>query len=299
MYKKIFVINDHSKCEQTYKESIEYLETQPALEEKVATHIWTYRETADLVPQTTTNFGSGHFFPYAESVYEVESSCELALQGFYRQALAGLRSVLELGLLSVYFDVNDTAHIDVQNWLASLEQTPRRKKIFDRLCGLDTFRQFDRRFNLLQRIQDSFGMLDRYVHTRGYEHSGSALNRANFNRFSETSLKHYCDSLGVVVRDVIVVMLLKYPIGLQPLPLTSKFGLNGPVGGLLENHQVELMRCILEPSEKQYLQELSDQNEAVQRTVRHIEQLPDLSEEQWTQQAAEWEEQKKALLFKN
>ena len=286
---KPLIINDHSKCEASYTASQAYLDANSSVQEKLSTHLRTYHEIGDLIPQTLNNLFSGHYFPYAESYYELENSYELALQGFYHYAVIGLRSVLELGLLGIYFAVHDTEHIDVRPWIISQEKTPRRKELFERLQELAAFSAFDGRFQFRKRISDTFDNLDAFVHTRGYRYSSSALTLSNFNQFSEKSLRLYCDLMASVIADVIIAILLKYPIGMQRLFITDKFGLNGPAGGFLEAHQVTLVTSLLLPEERAFLQQLSDQNPDVQKTVRYFESLPDLTAEEWQQQADEWD----------
>ena len=279
------IINDHSKCEDTYTASKAYLETNPDLHERLSIHLRAYDEIGDLIPQTLDNILSGHYFPYSESYYELENSYELALQGFYTYAFVALRSVLELGLLGVYFAVHDTEHVDVRPWMTSQERTPRRKEIFHRLRELVPFEEFNRQFDFEKRILDTFDNLDRFVHTRGYRYSSSALTLSNFNQFSDKSLRRYCDSMVSVVTDLIIAMLLKYPIGMQELFITEKFGLNGPVGGFFEAHQVTFVTSLVHPDERAFLQRLSGENPDVEQTVEYFRSLPDLTEEEWQRQA--------------
>src|SRR2546429_8205913 len=97
----------------------------------------------DLIPATVDNFWSGNLFPYTEAEYELNSSIYFATRGFYKQALNSLRSVLELGLLSVYWDIEDKSHIAIQDWLQSKEDTPFRNKIQKRLLQNTNIKRFD------------------------------------------------------------------------------------------------------------------------------------------------------------
>ena len=51
-----------------------------------------------------------------------------------------------------------------------------------------------------------------------------------------------------VVKVVITLHILQYPIGLQKVDLFSKFGFNPPMLGFLEPHQVDGIRQFLEGS---------------------------------------------------
>jgi hypothetical protein len=286
------IANDHDAIESVYKESEEYLKGHPDLRDRIAAHLRAYNEVGDLVPQTLPKFASGHFFPYLESHYELESSFELCKQGFYRHSLFALRSVLELALLGLYYDKDDQAEIDIQNWLRSAEDTPRFNTLLRGLFGSDRFRLFNDELGLRDEVSKLYGGRDGlsdHVHVRGYYFSSHAHFRANVNRFNEASLRRYAQFMERVVEAITTMMLLKYPIGMQPLPLFSKYGFNPPVGGFLDEDAHPLVVAVLDEPVKQVLQRISDNDPDVQETVRYIHTLPDLTEEeleaQWSQNA--------------
>ncbi|MCJ7458665.1 MAG: hypothetical protein MUP17_06720 [candidate division Zixibacteria bacterium] len=299
MMKKPFVINDLAKIEAVRNASLEYLENNEGLYEKIATHLWAYHEIGVLVPQTPENFMSGHFFPYSESYYELENSYALCLEGFYTYAFVALRSVLELGVLGIYFAVNDQAHMEVQPWLDSEERTPRFGAALDRLKSLENFALFNRRFDLVKRILEIYDNLSGFVHTRGFSYSSTAHTRSNFNQFSVDTLNRYSNTMFSVVSNSIISMLLKYPIGMQPLPVVEKFGLNIPMGGFLEGDQVDIVTSVIKPEEKVFLKNLSDGDPDVRQIVEYFESLSDLSEEDWKRQIEEFDKEHPQLRKKN
>lgn len=291
MFDKPILINGHPNVEKAYTSSIAYLSENPEILQQVAAHLWAYYELGDLVPQTVENFSSGHYFPHTESYYELEASYEFALQGYYKYAFIALRTVLELGLLGVYFSVNDKEHIEIRPWISSEEKTPWRDTIFKRLLELPNFVIFNQRFQLQNRIRNTFDLLDGFTHTRGYKFSSrKLLNHANFNQFVSKSLESYCHSMFSVVRDIVIVLLLKYPIGMQGLPLDEKFGMEGPTGGLLQPHQVQFITSIIPSDEREFLQKISDENSDVQQTKKYLNNLPDLTSEEWKEQLKRWDE---------
>lgn len=290
MYNSLHLVNDHSKCELTYSDSQKYLSNNTVLLKRIANYIWAYRIIRGLIPQTVPNFGSGHYFPYIESFFELETSYELALQGFYRHSLITLRLVLELGLLGFYFSVDDNKHTEVQPWITSKKPTPRRNDIFKKLSQIPNFQSFNKKFLLKKRIDETFNTLDKYTHTRGYKFSARKLqNHLIFNTFSAQSLQQYCDSMFSVVNNLIVVSLIKYPIGMQGLPMDEKFGLAGPVSGFLQEHDVDFIKTFLKPKERDMLQGFSDNSTEVQEFLNYIHDLPDLTEEEWKTQLDEWD----------
>jgi hypothetical protein len=283
--------NKHEYAETTYQASLGFLRERPALLSKVADNLWAYHEAVELVPVTVENFVSGHTFPCLESYEELEASYDLALQGFYRYAFGGLRSCLELGVLGVYFAVDDKEHVEVKPWMLSQERTPWLKDMLRRLHSLVAFNDFDRRFGLADRMLATHDRLSGYVHTRGYPYSSRGLKRSNVNNFQEAALRRYSSEMFAVVRDVLTTMLLKYPVGMRALPVSEKYGLNGPAGGFLEDYQVEAITSVLIDDERDYLQSLSDGDEDVRAVIEHFESMADLSPEEWEQQIQDFRAQ--------
>ena len=293
MRRRIIVINDREKVEGVYKESDEYLQNHEELCEKIGTHLGGYYQVQTLIPQTIESFWSGHFFPYSESYCELENSFELCKQGYYRHSLFALRCALELGVIGLYFDKDDQACIDVQRWLSSEEPTPYFRKSLMRLFELHYFLRFNEKFALKEKIEELYSSLSNYVHVRGYRYSSRAQSRANFNQFNEPSLLRYVAFMKKIVKSVITMMLLKYPIGMQPVPLDEKFGLNTPMGGFLGLSEHEAVMAVLDIHTKQALQNISDSDPGVQEAVQHILSMPDLTEEQWQEQIVDFEENMK------
>jgi hypothetical protein len=279
------IINDKVKVDACYAESMAYLASHADVRQRVAQYLWGYHEICDLVPQTRSNFASGHYFPIAESYAQLECAYQLALEGFYRQAVTTMRWVLELGLLQVFFAVRDREETDIRSWLLGAEKTPNRPRLLAELRKLPLLEAFEQRFGFVDRVLQTFDELDAYIHTRGRAYSAFGLAGTNFVVFSERAFLLCVDTLASVVGEVVTTLLLKYPVGLQPLPLTAKFGFFGPMGGYLERHQVELIQGLLDPEEARFLKELSDGDPAVQATVQYLEQLPDLSQEEWQHQS--------------
>ena len=289
MFDKPHIINDHLKISETRSVTVNYLEEHAELYSSLAKTMWAYHEIGNLVPQTLDNMMSGHYFPYFESYYELENSYQLVLEGFYTYAFTALRSVLELGTLGVYFAIEDKEYEKVSPWIKSQHPTPRFRDVLKNLYMLDNFKHFDEKFNFKTRVLLTYSHLSDFVHTRGYRFSSSGQTLSNFNRFSEGTLKEYSEVLISIVSQVIITILLKYPIGLQGLPLDEKFGLNPPAGGFLRPDQVDLIGSVIEKEEMEFLKRVSDSDPHVGKIVEHITSLPDLSEEDWHRQREEFD----------
>jgi hypothetical protein len=86
------------------------------------------------------------------------------------------------------------------------------------------------------------------------------------------------------------MMLLKYPIGMQNLPLWDKFGLNTPVGNFLDESARAAVLAILDEDVKEFLQNISNNDPTVNEAVRGILAMPDLTEEELRKQSDQWDE---------
>lgn len=289
MKRPLIMLNNHEKIEEVYKKSEEYLEKNNDLQEEIAAYLWAYYEVSDLVPQTVENLWSGHIFPFSESYYELENSFEFCKQGFYRHSLFAIRCTLELAVLGICFDKNNQSHIDVQKWLRSEEQTPWFRKSLNRIFKINYFSQFNNEFPLQNEIKDIYSLLSDYVHSRGYHYSTTGQSISNFNQFNESSLLRYADLMKKVVRDIVIMMLLKYPIGMQNLPISDKFGLNSPAGGFLDEPSRRAVLDILDDKTKKVLQRISNNDSRVKEIVKQILAMPDLNEEQLKKQREEWD----------
>src|SRR5260221_1400887 len=206
----------------------------------IESYVLVFHSVMDLIPATVDNFWSGNLFPYTEAEYELHSSVYFATRGFYKHALNSLRSVLELGSLSVYWDIEDKSHIAIQNWLKSKEDTPyRRPQIQGRLLENKNIKRFDDEGGFFAQLEDIHKKLSNFTHTKGPRFSSRALTISNVNTFNEKSLKYWVHSLQKVIRLVMILHILKYPVAYQYTPIDEKFGLNSTVEGFLNPQQVE------------------------------------------------------------
>ena len=181
--------------------SNEYLEQHMEVREKIEECDWVFRSLFELIPATVENFWSGNIFPATEAEYELECSIVLCKLGFYKHAIASLRNILELGLLSVYWDIDDKSHIDIQNWLKSMESTPFRRDIFKKLKTNLNIKTLDEKHRIFEKTTALYTRLSNFSHTKGFSYSSRILNkhRSNVNSFNEPSFKKYLDLMKEVV----------------------------------------------------------------------------------------------------
>lgn len=268
------------------RDSDAYLSASPAVEASIVNTHRVLSKLWDLIPMTTENAFSGNLAPIIEADHELKTSITLASIGLYKQALTTLRSVLELGLLSVYWDVDDQAHVDIQGWWRGAERTPRDREVregLSRIDGVAAYLEHDAEF--FTRAGNTAYRLGGYVHTRGAAHSrGSLVRSTNVPAFDQTAFELWVGQLVEVGRIVLAIHLMKYPVGLQVTPLSEKFGLNPPAGGFVEPWVRDLFRDYLEPEMRDALQNISDHDENAQEMAAWINQQDDLTDEEWRAQ---------------
>jgi hypothetical protein len=139
-----------------------FLETRPELTESIQTVVFASRAMGDLYPETLETLFSGHVFPVSQAEQELETSIELAMEGFYTYAFVALRTVLELELLGVYFSVDDSAHTEIQSWLLSQERTPPMSQMLPRIFTLPALQQADKALGLRKRVSGIYDELGGY-----------------------------------------------------------------------------------------------------------------------------------------
>lgn len=274
-----------SHLSATQAASLDFLERDPALCESLRTSISGYRDIESLIPQTESKLFSGHSFPYYESYKDLEASIHLALQGFYKPAFVSIRSCLELGLLCVYYDRNDDSEAVITDWLHSSDPTPMRRKIIEGLSKIDNVNTLCFRVPVLDAVTKLYQQLSNFVHTGGFVYSGESLNQSNVNAFHAVSLEGLIEVAAITVQDLVILFLCKYPIGLFDIPIWDKFGLNPPIGGLLEYVQVDNLKKAVGMQVLSALEPICHDDRAAQAMAEYIKSLPDLTKEQLETQA--------------
>lgn len=279
----------HWYAEETYGASEAFLKSQPSLKTKLEDSLWAFNSLGQLIPETNEKFASGHYFPHSESFLNLQGSLELCMHGFYSRALVSLRSVLELSAMGIYYDINDKSHITIKPWIESNFKTPSFKLMINSLLQLDYYERFDKVFGLRKELESLYDELGGFVHVRGYRFSSTGLSGANCVIFKPKPFEKFAKRLLQVVRLVSIMALLKYPIGIVPLPITEKFGFNGPVGGYLEQINTDQILAMLTKDEAGFMQDIAKNDTRVQEIVRYFENLPDISEEEFQKQANDWD----------
>lgn len=276
-------------CEKSigvYQETLEFIEAS-GLASRISDFSWAYYSIGSVIPQTTENWWSGHFFPWSESWDELQISFNLALFGLYKQAMISLRSTLELGLLSVYWNINDDGHLVIQEWLGSHENTPLLAEIWKRLEKHPNFIRLQQHYDIKARLLGTNYLHD-FVHSKGVAYSNYfGLKKANFQTFEAKAFMRWLDSFADVISILCILHLAKYPIGVIKFDYDSKFGIDKPTFGGLEEFEIERIERVIGPQATEILEDIAQNDSQTEEIMKWLNNMPDITEAQIEEQIIE------------
>lgn len=275
---------DLDRFQTVHTRTAEHLDQHDELNERLRLVFSALRELPDLMPQTVQKAFSGHTFPLLQAEDELRSCIALAHIGFYQYAIAGLRWVLELGVLSVYWDRADNAEREIQKWLASAANTPPKRGILIGLMEIPNVARYCEQTKLREDFDTLYGELSNYQHIKGVRYSSHHHTPGTSVQFNADALEAWIELAFRVVCIVTTVHLLKYPVGLQDTPVDQKFGINPPMGGFLNPWQADELRSLFEAEELAKLQAISDGDPDAQALAQAFQGRPDITEDQLEEQ---------------
>ncbi len=293
---------------EVYDKTKKHIETNEHTE-KLKLLAWAYHSIGEVIPHTHESLFSGHFFPWEESWNELQISFNLCLFGLYKQAMVSLRSGLEVGLLSVYWNLNDDGHIIIRKWLNSQEETPRFSEIWKRLERHGNFRAFQQSYDIKSRLL-SLGYLHDYTHTKGFKYSNRMrVIKSNFQTFEEDGFNIWFEGFREVIEVLAILHLIKYPLGVIKYDYDKKFGIDKPMFGGLDAFRIEQLEQIVGREAFEAIEDMAKDDGTVQNTLKWVSDLPDMDEAAVEEQIIEfdkwmieqngidgWLEQEKALM---
>lgn len=266
------------------QETKNFLLKNTAIETKLAETSWAVHSLGGVIPHTTENYWSGHYIPYSESFEEYQVSYLLCVQGFYKQAMASLRSVLETGMLSVYYNVDDDGHIVIQGWVQSKQErqydTPRTKSIVKKLMKVPNVCKFQEKYDLFAEI-DNVSFLSNYVHTKGASYSNKTRPfKSNTQTFEKVEFIKWLDTAHQIIKIISILHLLKYPFGMIDYDFSTKFGVDIPSFGSLNGFHRERIKNVLGDDIWNHLTAIAVDDESTTKFMAEIQNMPDVSQEE-------------------
>lgn len=281
-------IYEPDKSIEVYRETEKYFEENPVIKKRIEELGWIYHTVGMIIPHNFENFWSGHYFPFMDSWEELQVSFTQICFGLYKQAFVSLRSGLELGMLSVYFNINDEGHNTVKDWLKAKDtkdaDTPYAKTIWKILLQNDNIRKFNEKHDI-ETIHKNLGYLHNYVHTKGAKHSNRmGLLKSNSQTFEAKLISKWLTTYSDIISLISTLHLLKYPISVIRFDYSKKFGIDIPSFGGLEEYHIDKIASILPDKYLEDIELIAKEDTATQETIKEISAFPDMTEEQVEEQ---------------
>lgn len=275
----MILVESFTTAQKVYEETQNYLERNFEIKREIYTYNKALHFLPEIIWQPVEKIFSGHLFPILEAIRDVESSKLFAELGFYKYSQIALRNTLELGLLSIYWDREDRSHIDIQKWLNSQENTPYKKEIISKILKIPNISEYQKYFNLERDINELYQEFSNFIHSKGMAYSSRFIHPV----FEEAKFLKWYQSFKRVLKLICILHVLKYPLGLQNLPLNEKFGLETPLG-IPEEHVVENIKEIFSLEELEILQRISDKDPMAISIKEYVNSLPDITREEMERQ---------------
>jgi hypothetical protein len=281
-------IYEPDKSIEVYKETEKYFDANPEIKKRVEDLGWIYHTVGMIIPQNFENLWSGHYFPFIDSWEELQVSFNQICFGLYKQAFVSLRSGLELGMLSVYFNINDDGHNAVKEWLAAKDKkeadTPYAKTIWKILLQNNNIKTFNEKHDI-ETVHKNLGYLHNYVHTKGAKHSNRmGLLKSNSQTFEAKLISKWLDTYADIISLISTLHLLKYPISVIRFDYSKKFGIDIPSFGNLEEYNIDKIATILPDNYLKDIEAIAQADSATQETIKEVSLFPDMTEEQIEEQ---------------
>jgi len=270
------------KSTLVFSETKQFFEENKKKVEEIQKLAWIYHGLWKLIPESLETLFSGHSFPYMDSWEELQVSFLLCAQGLYKQSFISLRNAMELALVCIYFNIDDSGHIRIKDWLKSKDtfqaNTPRTDNLWKVLLSNTNINAYDTEHEIRKRY-NKLSYLSNYVHSKGVRYSNSIGGlKSNFQTFEEKALDNWITAFSEVVKIVTIIYLLRYPIGMVKYNWSIKCGIDNPFP-VLEEGQIEKIEQVLDFKEIETLRRISLQDKETNEIMNYIEALPDMDDE--------------------
>ncbi len=214
-----------------------------------------------------------------EAEQDLNSAFLLLLMGFYKDGFRAMRSFLELTLFALANFVEEDQEY-FKGWLAGKRGTPKFADLVKKVSLKNGFEKLNEKLEWDTNVTDLYNELSGYIHTRGARHTNSSLRNSNTISFSESGMSQGMTLLLSTMKHAAEAFVVVFPMALQSIPLLQKFAFGGPVGGFLDEDQVESVKGIFEETVLDVLVQVSQSDSETVSLAESIRSMPDLSEEE-------------------
>ncbi len=283
----LLLLHNKRNVDEAYRLTTQYLKDNQAILEEINDHYWALHYVWDVIPQDrSTIFSSAHTFPATESESKFDSAIELALEGFYHESILVLKNCYELGLLSIFYNHDNNGPTNIEAWAKGEIDTPFMRELKKGLKQLQSFADFDAKFDLFNDLDMIYRTLNNYSHTKGVRHSAVGIaRRSNVNHFEEKGFAEWWRVACAVAKSLVLVHAVRYPLAIKKLNLYSKFGIDTPYGYFLDDGHVDMVRKVLPADRLAFIETLLEQDEFSQSVIHDVMNRPDMTEDELKEQS--------------
>jgi len=231
------------------------------------------------------------YYPATETEMELDHSIKHALIGSYKSSFSDLRRALELSVIFVYLSSEQVERKKAIDWIMSKSDTPGFSKAVTKLIKQGRYKDIEKSCNWKSNLQELYWQLSDFSHNKGQLKGYRELNNTNFftsgtsvPSIKKETLKLFCDSYIQTVKEIVTIQSLYNSIILVGVPFDEKFGLEGPMSGVFNKGQAELVNNLIPERYRSFFDELIENDEEIKSLVQYFDSLPDLTEEDLKEQ---------------
>lgn len=217
---------------------------------------------------------------FFEADQDLDSAILLLMMGFYKDSFRSLRSFLELNIFALFNFVNEN-NINFGEWLNGKTNTPGVSDMLQKLIEKSSdFKTLNEKLDWNKEVKSLYKELSGFMHTQGAIHTHTSLRNSNTTSFSETGMQIGTDLLLKTIRLTSMGFVINFPMSFQPLPLFEKFAFSPPVGGFLDEGQVESVKSIFSSEISKKISDICLSNEKANSLAEGIKSMYDQTDEE-------------------
>jgi len=217
---------------------------------------------------------------FFEADQDLDSTILLLLMGFYKDSFRSLRSYLELNIFALYNFVSEDKE-NFKEWLSGETHTPGVSDLLQRLNEKSPdFKTLNEKLDWNKEVKSLYKELSGFTHTQGALHTHTSLRNSNTTNFSETGMQIGAELLLRAIRLISLGFVVNFPMSFQPLPLFEKFAFSPPVGGFLDEGQVENVKLIFSEEVSKKVSAICLANENANSLADGVRSMPDQTEKE-------------------
>lgn len=217
---------------------------------------------------------------FFEADQDLDSAIFLLMMGFYKDSFRSLRSFLELNIFALYSFVNED-NASFREWLNGKIHTPGINNLLQKLNEKSAdFRKLNEKLDWNKEVKSLYKELSGFMHTQGALHTHTSLRNSNTTSFSETGMQTGVKLLLRAIHLTAMGFSVNFPMSFHPIPLFEKFAFSPPVGGFLDEGQVETVKTMFPDEISKKISDICLENEDANSLAYEVRSMPDQTEEE-------------------